>query len=52
MKKSYTLRQIKMETQFFNIYGSQQSSSKGGGAFTVALAYLKKQEKSQVNNLT
>ena len=48
-KSKNTSRQMKMETRLSKIYGMQQKQFK---EFITIQAYLKKQEKSQVNNLT
>ena len=48
-KSENTSRQMKMETLHSRTYGCSKSNSKG--MFIVIQAFLKKQEKSQVNNL-
>ena len=50
-EKKNTLRQLKMEMQHIKMYGMQQKHLLRE-EFWVINAYLKKQKKSQVNNIT
>ena len=50
-KSENTLRQMKIKTQFSKIYGMSQKQVYWG-KFIAIQTFFKKQEKSQINNLT